>query len=94
MLQAALLVMFVVFVFLQKWRATLIPVMALIVSIIGTFAGMYLLGYSINTLTLFGMVLAVGIVVDDAIVVVENVERNMRDQDLLQKKRLSRRWKR
>ena len=82
MVEAALLVMLVVFVFLQKLRATLIPVVALIVSILGTFAGMYLLGYSINTLTLFGMVLAVGIVVDDAIVVVENVERNMRDLGL------------
>jgi hydrophobe/amphiphile efflux-1 (HAE1) family protein len=77
MVEAALLVMLVVFLFLQKWRATLIPVMALIVSVIGTFAGMYVLGYSINTLTLFGLVLAIGIVVDDAIVVVENVERNM-----------------
>jgi hydrophobe/amphiphile efflux-1 (HAE1) family protein len=82
MLEAALLVMLVVFIFLQKWRATLIPVMALVVSIIGTFAGMYVLGYSINMLTLFGMVLAIGIVVDDAIVVVENVERNMRDLKL------------
>ncbi len=80
--QAALLVILVVFVFLQKIRATLIPVMALIVSIIGTFAGMYILNYSINTLTLFGMVLAVGIVVDDAIVVVENIERNMRELKL------------
>jgi hydrophobe/amphiphile efflux-1 (HAE1) family protein len=77
--QAACLVVLVVFVFLQKLRATLIPVMALVVSIIGTFAGMYALGYSINTLTLFGMVLAVGIVVDDAIVVVENIERNMKE---------------
>lgn len=76
--EATLLVMFVVFIFLQKWRATLIPVLALVVSIVGTFAGMYLLGYSINTLTLFGVVLAIGIVVDDAIVVVENVERNLR----------------
>ena len=80
--EAAILVIFVVFIFLQQWRATLIPLMALIVSIIGTFAGMYLLGYSINTLTLFGMVLAIGIVVDDAIVVIENVERNMRDHAL------------
>ena len=78
MLQAALLVILVVFVFLQTARATLIPVLALIVSIVGTFAGMYILGFSINTLTLFGMVLAIGIVVDDAIVVVENVERNLR----------------
>lgn len=81
-LEAAFLVMLVVFLFLQKWRATLIPVIALIVSIIGTFAGLYLLGYSINTLTLFGMVLAVGIVVDDAIVVVENIERNMTEKHL------------
>ena len=85
MFEAACLVMLVVFLFLQKWRATLIPILALIVSIIGTFAGMYLLGYSINTLTLFGMVLAIGIVVDDAIVVVENVERNMRDVGLAPK---------
>ncbi|MBM3191036.1 MAG: efflux RND transporter permease subunit [Chlamydiae bacterium] len=77
MLQAALLVVLVVFLFLQSFRATLIPVVALIVSIIGAFAGMYVLGFSINTLTLFGMVLAIGIVVDDAIVVVENVERNL-----------------
>lgn len=82
MMEAALLVVFIVFIFLQKWRATLIPILALIVSIVGTFAGMYVLGYSINTLTLFGMVLAIGIVVDDAIVVVENVERNMREKDL------------
>jgi len=75
--KAALLVMIVVFIFLQKFRATLIPVVALIVSILGTFAGMYILDYSLNTLTLFGIVLAIGIVVDDAIVVVENVERNL-----------------
>ena len=85
MLEAALLVVLVVFLFLQKARATLIPVLALLVSIIGTFAGMYVLGYSINTLTLFGMVLAIGIVVDDAIVVVENVERNMRELKLAPK---------
>jgi hydrophobe/amphiphile efflux-1 (HAE1) family protein len=78
MIEAALLVVLVVFIFLQSLRATLIPVLALIVSIIGTFSGMYLFGFSINTLTLFGMVLAIGIVVDDAIVVVENVERNLR----------------
>lgn len=83
--EAACLVVLVVFIFLQKWRATLIPVMALIVSIVGAFAGMYLLNYSINTLTLFGMVLAIGIVVDDAIVVVENIERNMRDYNLTPK---------
>lgn len=78
MIEAAILVILVVFIFLQSYRATLIPVVALIVSIMGAFAGMYVLGYSINTLTLFGMVLAIGIVVDDAIVVVENVERNLR----------------
>jgi len=80
--EAAFLVILVVFVFLQQWRATLIPVLAMIVSIIGTFAGMYLLGYSINALTLFGIVLAIGIVVDDAIVVIENVERNMTELGL------------
>ncbi|MBI3802987.1 MAG: multidrug efflux RND transporter permease subunit [Nitrospirae bacterium] len=74
---AMILVLLVVFVFLQSWRATLIPAVAVPVSLIGTFAGMQALGFSINTLTLFGMILAVGIVVDDAIVVVENVERHM-----------------
>ena len=78
--EAMLLVFLVVFVFLQNWRATLIPFAAVPVSLIGTFAGLYLLGYSINTLTLFGMVLAIGIVVDDAIVVLENVERIMREE--------------
>jgi HAE1 family hydrophobic/amphiphilic exporter-1/multidrug efflux pump len=73
--EAMLLVFAVVFVFLQNWRATLIPMLAVPVSLIGTFAAMLLLGFSINTLTLFGMVLAIGIVVDDAIVVLENVER-------------------
>ena len=82
LLEAAALVLLVVFVFLQTWRATLIPMIAVPVSLIGTFAGLYLLGFSINTLTLFAMVLAVGIVVDDAIVVLENVERLMREQKL------------
>lgn len=76
------LVVLVVFIFLQNWRATLIPVLAIPVSLVGTFAGMYMLGFSINLLTLFGMVLAIGIVVDDAIVVIENVERVMRTQGL------------
>ena len=67
----------VVIVFLQTWRASLIPLLAVPVSIVGTFAFLLLLGFSINTLTLFGLVLAIGIVVDDAIVVVENVERNI-----------------
>jgi HAE1 family hydrophobic/amphiphilic exporter-1/multidrug efflux pump len=80
--EAMLLVFLVVFIFLQNWRATLIPFAAVPVSLIGTFAGLLLLGYSINTLTLFGMVLAIGIVVDDAIVVLENVERIMREEKL------------
>ncbi len=80
--EAMLLVFLVVFVFLQNWRATLIPTLVVPVSLIGTFAGLLLLGYSINTLTLFGMVLAIGIVVDDAIVVLENVERIMHEQGL------------
>ena len=80
--EAALLVAIVVFIFLQNLRATLIPVIAMVVSIVGTFTGMDLLGFSLNTLTLFGLVLAIGIVVDDAIVVVENVERNMREKGI------------
>ncbi|MBU0601751.1 MAG: multidrug efflux RND transporter permease subunit [Gammaproteobacteria bacterium] len=80
--EAMVLVFIVVFVFLQNWRATLIPTLAVPVSLLGTFAGLHLLGYSINTLTLFGMVLAIGIVVDDAIVVLENVERIMHEQQL------------
>jgi HAE1 family hydrophobic/amphiphilic exporter-1/multidrug efflux pump len=82
LLEAMALVIAVVFLFLQNWRATLIPVVAVPVSLIGTFAGLLLLGYSINTLTLFGMVLAIGIVVDDAIVVLENIERIMHEQHL------------
>lgn len=78
--EAMILVILVVYLFLQSWRATLIPAVAVPVSLIGTFAGMEALGFSINTLTLFGMVLAIGIVVDDAIVVVENVERHMREE--------------
>ncbi len=75
--EAMILVFIVVFLFLQNWRATLIPCLAVPVSIIGTFAGLKLFGFSINTLTLFGLVLAIGIVVDDAIVVLENVDRHM-----------------
>lgn len=78
--EAMLLVFIVVFVFLQNWRATLIPILAVPVSLLGTFAGLYVLDYSINTLTLFGMVLSIGIVVDDAIVVLENVERIMHEE--------------
>ena len=81
-LEAAAIVVIVVFVFLQTWRATLIPMLAVPVSLIGTFAGLWLFGFSINTLTLFAMVLAIGIVVDDAIVVLENVERLMREEGL------------
>src|SRR5687767_12878790 len=80
LLEAMALVFLVVFLFLQNWRATIIPFTAVPVSLIGTFAGLMMLGYSINTLTLFGMVLAIGIVVDDAIVVLENVERIMREE--------------
>ncbi len=77
LLEAVLLVVLVVIVFLQTWRASLIPLLAVPVSIIGTFAVMLPLGFTINALSLFGLVLAIGIVVDDAIVVVENVERNI-----------------
>src|SRR5690242_10032946 len=80
--EAALLVLAVVFLFLQTWRATLIPMIAVPVSLIGAFAGLWAVGFSINTLTLFAMVLAIGIVVDDAIVVLENVERLMRENDM------------
>ena len=75
LIEALLLVVAIVYLFLQNVRATIIPVLAIPVSIIGTFAGMYILGFSINLLTLFGLVLAIGIVVDDAIIVIENVER-------------------
>ena len=74
---AILLVVGVVFLFLQSWRAAIIPVIAIPVSLVGTFTFLYVLGISLNNLSLFGLVLAVGIVVDDAIVVVENVERNL-----------------
>ena len=77
LVEAVLLVVLVVIVFLQTWRASIIPLLAVPVSIVGTFFFLLLLGYSINTLTLFGLVLAIGIVVDDAIVVVENAERNI-----------------
>src|SRR6478672_35895 len=73
--EAIMLVVLVIFVFLQSWRATLIPFIAIPVALLGTFAMLYVLGFSINTMTLFGLVLATGLLVDDAIVVVENVER-------------------
>ncbi|MDP3496939.1 MAG: multidrug efflux RND transporter permease subunit [Candidatus Nitrotoga sp.] len=77
LLEAILLVVIVVVLFLRNWRASLIPLMAVPVSLIGTFAVMHLMGFSLNTLSLFGLVLSIGIVVDDAIVVVENVERHI-----------------
>ncbi|MDQ3139209.1 MAG: efflux RND transporter permease subunit [Pseudomonadota bacterium] len=77
LIEAILLVVLVIIVFLQKWRAAIIPVVAIPVSLIGTFAVLEMVGYSLNNLSLFGLVLAIGIVVDDAIVVVENVERNL-----------------
>jgi hydrophobe/amphiphile efflux-1 (HAE1) family protein len=82
LLEAAALVLIVVFVFLQSWRAALIPFIAVPISLIGAFAGLFLFGFSINTLTLFAIVLATGIVVDDAIVVLENVERLMAERGL------------
>jgi len=80
--EAAVLVLLVVFLFLQTWRATLIPMIAVPVSLVGAFAGLWVVGFSINTLTLFALVLAIGIVVDDAIVVLENVERLMREHNM------------
>ncbi len=80
--EAMILVVLVVFLFLQSWRATLIPIIAVPISLIGTFAGLWMFGFSINTLTLFAMVLSIGIVVDDAIVVLENVERLMAEEKL------------
>ncbi len=80
--EAVVLVILVVYLFLQNFRATLIPILAVPVSIIGAFAGMYIMGFSINLLTLFGLILAIGIVVDDAIIVLENVERLMETEKL------------
>ncbi|WP_105213713.1 efflux RND transporter permease subunit [Pseudoalteromonas sp. T1lg22] len=80
--QAVGLVILVVFLFLQNWRATLVPTLAIPVSLIGTFAAMLAMGFSINLITLFGLVLAIGIVVDDAIIVIENVERILREEKL------------
>src|SRR6202012_2501110 len=77
LVEAVILVVIVVLVFLQTWRASIIPIVAIPVALVGTFAVQLALGFSINSLSLFALVLAVGIVVDDAIVVVENVERNI-----------------
>ncbi|WP_066708825.1 efflux RND transporter permease subunit [Celeribacter ethanolicus] len=82
LIEAIVLVFFVILVFLQKWRATIIPIIAVPVVLAGTFAVLAALGYSINTLTMFAMVLAIGLLVDDAIVVVENVERTIEDDGL------------
>ena len=82
LIEAIVLVVIVMFIFLQSWRATLIPVIAVPVVLLGTFCVLKILGYSINTLTMFGMVLSIGLLVDDAIVVVENVERLMREEQL------------
>jgi hydrophobe/amphiphile efflux-1 (HAE1) family protein len=81
-MEAIILVSLVIYLFLQSWRAALIPILSVPVSLTGAFIGMYLLGYSINTLTLFGLVLAIGIVVDDAIVVIENMERILQTEKL------------
>ena len=81
-IEALILVTLILYLFLQNWRATLVPALAIPVSLIATFGAFVVLGFSINTLTLFAMVLAIGLVVDDAIVVIENVERNMVEKDL------------
>lgn len=82
LLEAIVFVVILIYLFLGNFRATIIPVLAIPVSVIGTFAGLYAAGFSINLLTLFGMILAIGLVVDDAIIVIENVERNLRTKDL------------
>ena len=93
LLEAILLVVLVVVVFLQSWRASVVPLIAVPVAIVGTLAALLLLGFSINALTLFGLVLATGIVVDDAIVVVENIERKM-EGGLDPRAPRTRRWRR
>lgn len=82
LLEAGALVLLVIFLFLQNWRATIIPLLAIPVSLIGTMAGLWALGFSLNTLTLFAMTLAIGIVVDDAIVVIENIDRLINEEHL------------
>ena len=82
LIEALLLVVLVVYLFLQNWRTTLIPSLAVPVSVIGTFIAMLVMGFTLNTVNLLALVLVIGIVVDDAIVVVENVERLMREQGL------------
>src|SRR5205085_4508937 len=82
LLEAVALVFLVMFLFLQNWRYTVIPTIVVPIALLGTFAVLFALGFSINVLTMFGMVLVIGIVVDDAIVVVENVERIMAEEGL------------
>jgi len=82
LIEAVVFVVILIYLFLGNFRATIIPVLAIPVSVIGTFAGLYAAGFSINLLTLFGMILAIGLVVDDAIIVIENVERNLRTKGL------------
>ena len=82
LIEAIIFVIILIYLFLGNFRATIIPVLAIPVSVIGTFAGLYAAGFSINLLTLFGMILAIGLVVDDAIIVIENVERNLRTKGL------------
>lgn len=94
LIEAIVLVFIVMLIFLQNFRATLIPTIAVPVVLLGTFGLMSILGYSINTLTMLAMVLAVGLLVDDAIVVVENVERVMTDKGCLPKKRPASPWTR
>ncbi len=92
LVEAIVFVMLVMFLFLQDWRTTLIPAITIPVSLIGTFAFIKLLGFSINTLTLFGIVLATGLVVDDAIVVIENIQRHMGEEHLTPTMRRQRQW--
>jgi multidrug efflux pump subunit AcrB len=94
LIEAIVLVFLVMFLFLQNFRATLIPTFAVPVVLLGTFGVMAAFGFSINTLTMFGMVLAIGLLVDDAIVVVENVERIMTEEGLPRRRRRGSRWAR
>ncbi len=89
LVEAIVLVVLVIFVFLQTWRSTLIPAITIPVSLVGAFAFVKLMGFSINTLTLFGIILATGIVVDDAIVVIENIERHIQEYKVSARKAAS-----
>ena len=92
--EAIILVVLVVILFLQTWRAAIIPLVAIPVSLVGTFFFMAAFGFTLNNLSLFGLVLAIGIVVDDAIVVVENVERNIADRPCAARSGDARAWTR